>query len=203
MPTITINNATPETVRIAIYAKPVRRPTLGTIAWRIVEPPPNGGQTIVPISESFTVFANYSFDRATREDPDAGNRTNVIQFDEATARFVVGPVQSQDRRASAATITQLFDGLVINEARIENRFSCGVWGHITKDGNDVYAPQVISPGALLMEDLRATFYLAVISQFVSQGDRLIQEELSLTETAVLEGGAVTVRGSKWDGYELA
>lgn len=203
MPTITIINNTPEAVRIAIYRKPVLLPTLSTIAWRIAEPPPNGGQTIVQIPEDFAVFANYSFDPATQEDPDAGNRTNVVQFGEDTAKFVVGTVQSQDRLVNAATITQTFDGLVVNEARIENRFSCGVWGHITKDGNDVYAPQVISPGAVLMEDLRETFYLAVISQFVSQGDRLVEEETSLTETAILEGGTVAVSGSKWKGYAIA
>lgn len=203
MSQITIVNNTVEAVRIAIYRKPVLLPTLSTIAWRIVEPPPNGGQTIVQIPETYSVFANYSYNEAEREDPNAGNRTNVIQFAEDTARFIVSSVPSQDRRANAATITQSFDNLVMNESRIENKFGYGVWGHITKDGDDVYAPQVIWPGAVMMEDLRETFFLSVVSQFVYKGDRLVQEETSITETPVLAGGTVAVSGSKWKGYAIA
>jgi hypothetical protein len=203
MSQITIVNTTTEAVRIAIYRKPVLLPTLSTIAWRIVEPPPNGGQTIVQIPETYTVFANYSYDEVERENPNAGNRTNVIQFGEETARFVVSSVPTQDRQANAATIKQSFDGLVMNEVRIENQFGYGVWGHITKDGDDVYAPQVLWPGAVMMEDLRETFYLAVVGQFVFKGDRLVDEETSITETEVLAGGTVTVTGSKWKGYAIA
>ena len=203
MSQITIVNNTTEAVRIAIYRKPVLLPTLSTIAWRIVEPPPNGGQTVVQIPENYSVFANYSYNETEREDPNAGNRTNVIQFSEDTAKFTVSTVTSQDRRANAATIVQSFDGLVMNEARIENQFGYGVWGHITKDGDDVYAPQVIWPGAVMMEDLRDSFYLAVVGQFVYKGDRLVQEEISITETEVLAGGTAAVSGSKWKGYAIA
>jgi hypothetical protein len=203
MAQITVVNNSDEVVRIAIYRKPVLLPTLSTIAWRIVEPPPNGGQTVVQIPENYSVFANYSFDTAEREDANAGNRTNVIQFAEDTARFIVGTAVSQDRRANAATLVQTFDGLVMNETRIVNQFGYGVWGHITKDGDDVYAPQVIWPGAVMMEDLRESFFLAAVSQFVYKGDRLVQEETSLTETEVLAGGMATVTGSKWKGYAIA
>jgi len=203
MTQITIVNTTTEAVRIAVYRRPVLLPTLSTIAWRIVEPPPNGGQTIVQIPENYAVFANYSYNEVEREDPNAGNRTNVIQFAEDTARFIASPVPTQDRRANAATLTQSFDGLVMNEARIENQFGYGVWGHITKDGDDVYAPQVIWPGAVMMEDLRESFFLAVVGQFVSKGDRLVQEETSITETEILGGGTATVSGSKWKGYAIA
>ena len=203
MSQITIVNTTIEAVRIAIYRKPVLLPTLATIAWRIVEPPPNGGQTIVKIPENYTVFANYSYNETEREDPNAGNRTNLVNFAEETAKFIVSSVATQDRRANAATITQSFDGLVMNEARIENQFGYGVWGHITKDGDDVYAPQVIWPGAVMMEDLRESFFLAVVGQFVYKGDRLVQEEISITEKEVLAGGTVSVTGSKWTGYALS
>jgi hypothetical protein len=203
MSQITVINNTPEVVRIAVYRKPVLLPTLSTIAWRIVEPPPNGGQTIVQIPENYAVFANYSFDEVEREDPNAGNRTNIISFSEDTAKFIVGTATSQDRRATAATLVQSFDGLVMNEARIENQFGYGVWGHITKDGDDVYAPQVIWPGAVMMEDLRESFFLAVVGQFVFKGDRLVQEETSLTEAEVLGGGSAVVTGSKWKGYAIS
>ncbi len=202
MSTITIINNTKEVVRCAIYRKPVLLPTLATIAWRIVEPPPGGGLTVVQIPDNYAVFANYSFDPVERNNPSAGNRTNVVPFAENTARFTVDNATSQDRRANAAVMSQTFDGLVMNEVRIENNFGYGVWGHITKDGDDVYAPQVLWPGGVLMEDLRASLYVAVVAQFVFKGSRLVDAETSLTETEVLEGGTLSVTGSMWDGYAL-
>ncbi len=203
MSTITVVNKTDETVRIAIYKKPTLQPTLGTIAWKIVEPPPGGGQRVVQIPDDYGVYANYSFDPEEREDPTAGNRTKIISFNEYTAHFVVNnSPASQDRRANVADISQSFTRLVLNEVRIENLFNYGVWGHVTKDGDDIYAPQVIWPRGRLMEDIRASFYLAVVAQFVYKGSRLVEEEISITETELLEGGTATVTGSKWKGYEV-
>ncbi|HSR51507.1 MAG TPA: hypothetical protein VLV83_11805 [Acidobacteriota bacterium] len=203
MSTLTLINDTSEVVRVATFKKPVLNPTLNSIAWRIDEPPPNGGQTVIQIPQDYQVYANYSFDPNERNDPDAGNRTAIINFAEYTARFLVQSATSQDQRASAATITQVFTDLVMNEVRIENSFGYGVWGHVTKDGDDVYAPQVIWPGGVLMEDIRSSFYLAVVAQFVYKGDRLVDEEISLTETEVLEGGTATVTGSMWEGYQIS
>ncbi|WP_165480892.1 hypothetical protein [Xanthomonas oryzae] len=45
-------------------------------------------------------------------------------------------------------------------------------------------------------------YVAVISQFTYKGQRLVQAELSLTETEILEGGSLIVTGSMWTGYSL-
>lgn len=204
MSQITIVNNTDdnEVVRIAIYKRPAKRPTLETIAWRVIAPPPSGGQTIVTIPQQYSVYANYSFDPDERKDPDAGSRTRVIQFAETTARFCVQSRDSQDGRASAASLTQSFNELVLNEVRIENHFSTGVWGHITLDGEDVYAPQVIWPGGVRMEDLRSTFYLAVVAEFVNQGDRLVDEEVSITQTPILSGGTAVVTGSMWTGYSI-
>lgn len=80
MSTITIINNTAEAARIAIFKKPVINPTLDSIAWQIVEPPPGGGQTVVQIPQDYGVFANYSMDPDERNDPNAGNRTKVISF---------------------------------------------------------------------------------------------------------------------------
>jgi hypothetical protein len=199
-----VNNAqNSEVVRVAIYKKPTVIPTLDTIAWRIVNPPPNGGQTLVNVPDNFAVYANYptpGIDDPT--DPTAGNRTAILPFGETTARFLVSSSNTQDRQATAASITQVFTGLVLNEVRIENNFSTGVWTHLTKDGDDIYAPQVLWPGAVRMEDIRASLYLAVVSQFVFKGSRLVDEEIQLSETEILEGQIATVTGSMWKGYTI-
>lgn len=201
MSKITILNQTDnqETVRIAIYKKPVVRPTLQTIAWQIVNPPP-GGQTVVEIPSAYTLFAEYSKDPHNPASPQY--TTNKVEFSEMTARFAIDDVPTQDRHESGASIEQQFDNLVMNEVRVVNNYTHGVWGHIQKDGVDIYPPQVIWPGGLLMEDVRSFLYLAVISQFTSRGDMLVQEEISLTETGILEGGTATVTGSMWTGYQI-
>jgi hypothetical protein len=203
MSQIKVVNSSSEAVRVAIYKRPVLRPNLGVIAWRIVEPPPNGGSSVINIPNDYQIFANYSYDKNERNNPDAGNTTNVITFADYTSRFLVTSVTSQDQRANAATLEQTFTELAMNEVHIDNEFNYGVWCHITKEGLDIYAPQVVWPGGSLMEDIRSTFYLAVVAQFVSDGDRLVDEEISLTETQLLEGGAVEVTGSMWEGYAIS
>lgn len=205
MSSITIVNFTQnnEVVRVAIYKKPVITPKLDTIAWRVVSPPPNGGQTVVNIPDEFAVYANYADSNDNRNDPNAGNRTAVLPFGEVTARFLISSVSSQDMRASAASISQVFVNLVPNEVRVENKFDTGVWTHVTKDGDDIYAPQVLPPGSVRMEDVRSTLYLAVVAQFVYKGTRLVDEEITLTETPILEGQTAVVTGSMWNGYEIA
>ena len=201
MSQITILNQTDdqETVRIAVYKKPIIRPTLQTIAWQIVDPPPDG-LSVVNVPADYTVFAEYSMDP---NNPDAPQyTTNTIDFTELTARFEINSVDSQDKRASGAVIEQKFDDLVMNEVRITNNFGIGVWAHVQKDGVDVYPAQVLWPGGLLMEDIRSYLYLAVVSQFTYRGDSLVQEEISLTETPILEGGTATVTGSMWTGYKI-
>lgn len=204
MSQITILNGTNELVRIAIFKKPVLQPTLDTIAWQIVAPPP-GGQTVVPIPDDFQVFAEYSLD-PNNPDPTSPtatvNQTNTVSFAETTARFQLLSVASQDKRASGAYVKQVFSDLQLNEVRLENNFGLGVLSHIQKDGVDIYAPQVLWPGAVRIEDVRSTLYLAAVGQFVYQGSRLVDEEIQMTETPILEGGTALVTGSMWKGYSI-
>lgn len=86
---------------------------------------------------------------------------------------------------------------------MENNFGVGVWGHITKDGDEIYPPQVIWPSGIRMEDIRSSYYVAVVAQFVNKGARLVDAEISVTECEVLEGGTVTVTGSMWTGYSIS
>ncbi len=203
MSSITIVNGTDEFIRVAIFKKPYIQPTLQTIAWKTVAPPPEGGQTLVQIPSNYQVFASYSDDPVERENPNLGSRTKIIDFDEQTTRFVVDSDSTTDGQQQVADISQSFQDLVLNEVRIDNQGGFGVWGHVLKDNQDIYAPQVVSPGRVLMEDVRSPLYLAIIDEFVFDGARLVEEEISLTQTRVLEGMTALVTGSKWTGFAIA
>ena len=203
---ITILNQTDnnELVRIAVYKKPTVQPTLNTVAWQIIAPPP-GGQTVVPIPEDYQVYAQYSMD-PNNPDPTLPsatvNQTNVASFLQTTARFQILTATSQDNKATGAYVTQVFTDLVANEVRLENNFSIGVLSHIQKDGVDIFAPQVLWPGAMRIENILSTLYLAVVGQFVFQGSQLLDEDIQMTETPIVEGGTAVVTGSMWKGYSI-
>jgi hypothetical protein len=203
---ITVVNATSnnELVRVAIYKKPTVQPTLATIAWQIIAPPP-GGQTAVPIPEDYQVYAEYSLD-PNNPDPTLPtatvNKTNTVNFLETTARFQILSATSQDKQTAGAYITQAFTDLSLNEVHLENDFGIGVLSHVQKDHVDIFAAQVLWPGAARIEDVRSTYYLAVIGQFVFQGSRLVDEDIQMSETAILDGGTAVVTGSMWKGYSI-
>ncbi|MBB3823471.1 hypothetical protein FHT03_003516 [Xanthomonas arboricola] len=199
MSKITLINQTDETVRLALFQKPVKNPTLATIAWQIVAPPP-GGSSSVEIPSDFSVQASYSNDPTNPSNLDTS--TKPVSFSETSASFSIDGLVSQDRRANGAVINQTFTDLVLNEVRVVNNFSIGAETTIYRGGDAIYEAQVIWPGGLFLEDVRTSMYVAVISQFTYKGQRLVQEELSLTETEVLEGGSLIVTGSMWTGYSL-
>ncbi|WP_127165839.1 hypothetical protein [Xanthomonas euvesicatoria] len=199
MSKITLINQTDETVRLALFQKPVKNPTLATIAWQIVAPPP-GGSSSVEIPSDFSVQARYSNDPTNPSNLDTSTRP--VSFSETSASFSIDGLVSQDRRANRAVINQTFTNLVLNEVRVVNNFSIGAETTIYRGGDAIYEAQVIWPGGLFLEDVRSSMYVAVISQFTYKGQRLVQEELSLTETEVLEGGTLIVTGSMWTGYSL-
>jgi hypothetical protein len=196
---ITLHNNTNEVVRLAIFKLPVLRASLATVAWKIVSPPP-GGSTTVNIPSGFAVLGRYSGDPARPAELD--NKTAPVAFDETTAAFSIDAVTSQDGMATGAVIQQKFTDLVMNEVRVVNNYGIGVEVSILSDGDPIYAPQVVWPGGLLIEDVRGSLYVAVVSQFTAKGQRLVQEEFSQTQVEVLEGGTLVVNGSQWVGYSL-
>ena len=111
-------------------------------------------------------------------------------------RSVAGPPRK--RRGA-----QAFTDLVPSEVRVFNNFSIGAETTLHRGGDAIYEAQVIWPGSLFLENIESSMYVAVISQFTYKGQRLVQEELSLTETEVLEGGTLIVTGSMWTGYFLS
>lgn len=199
MAKITLINNTNEMVRLALFMMPVLNPNLTTIAWKIVSPSP-GGSTTVDIPPDFVVQARYSGDRSNPSELD--NTTAAVAFAETTAAFSIDGITSQDRQATGAVIRQIFTDLVMNEVRVVNNYSIGVEVAILKGGDPIYPPQVVWPGGLLMEDVRGSIQVAVVSQFTTKGQRLVQEEFNLTRTEVLEGGTLQVTGSQWVGYAL-
>ncbi|MDO0843905.1 hypothetical protein [Xanthomonas campestris] len=200
MSKITLINQTDETVRLALYQKPIRNPTLATIAWQVVAPPP-GGSSTVDIPSEFSVQARYSSDPTNPSNLDTS--TKPVSFSETSASFSIDGVVSQDRRANGAVLNQAFTDLVPSEVRVFNNFSIGAETTLHRGGDAIYEAQVIWPGSLFLENIESSMYVAVISQFTYKGQRLVQEELSLTETEVLEGGTLIVTGSMWTGYFLS
>ena len=202
MAQIGLINNTDENIRIAVFKKPYKAPSLKVVAWKIEALPKGGGNTSVQIPSNYEVFVNYSQDPVNRDDPDAGIKTAPIGIDVQTAKFLVREEPTNDKNASVATLNRVFVDVVGNEIQIENQASFGVWGHVLLDGADVYPPQVITPGRTLMEDVRSPMFLAVIDEFIIKGNVVKVEELSSLPVEVLTGDIVTVTGDKWQGYSL-
>lgn len=200
MTRITLRNITNEVVRMALFKRPVLNPMFSLIAWRVVSPPPGGMQTI-EIPSSFSVFGQYSTDRQNPSNLTA--ETAHVSFAETTARFSIDAVTLPDQRASGAVIHQHFDGLVQNELRITNNYGLGVLTTLAVDGDAVFDPQVIWPGGVFLEDVRGDFFVAVVSPFTTKGQRLAREEVSQTETQVIDGDSIILTGSMWTGYRLS
>lgn len=197
---VTLVNRTNEMVRLALFMAPVLNPNLGSIAWMIASPPP-GGSSVIEIPDDFAVQARYSSDPANPSHLDT--ETAAVAFAEFTASFAIEGVASGDAQATGAVIRQLFTDLVMNEVRVVNRYPIGVELSILKGGNPIHAPQVLWPGGMLMEDLRGSIHVAVVSQFAVAGERLVQEEISMARIDVLPGDTVVVTGSMWTGYALS
>ena len=197
---ITLINHTNGVVRLAIFRQSVRTPTLATIAWRIAVPPPGGGNEVIQIPLNFSVLARYSSRPANPSDLDT--ETAAVPFAETTAAFTIDAVESADHQASAAVITQRFTDLVLDEVRVVNNYSIGCEVRICQDGDPIYAPQVLWPGGLFIENIRSSFHVAVVSQSTASGQKLIDEEISQTRIEALEGSTIIVNGSMWTGYSL-
>lgn len=199
MAKITLINRTEEMVRLALFMMPVQDPTLASIAWRIALPPP-GGSTTIEIPDDFAVQARYSSDPAHPSHLDAA--TAAVAFSESTACFSIEAAPADDRQATGAVVRQLFVDLVLNEVRIANHYPLGVEVSILKDGDPIFPPQVVWPGALLMQDIRCPIHVAVVSQALVGGGKLVQEEIGPALVELPLGGTLEVAGSQWTGYAL-
>lgn len=198
MSTITIVNSTQhdEPIQAVLYARPANAPTNRAIAWKVVDPLPDNGETVVDMPGYFGVYASYSTEGRRTEGPYDGGRTPILPIAEGTGRFLIQGMPP------GIGLSSTFTDLVPNEVRIENQSSSGVWAHIVRDGNDIYAPQILPPEAVHIADIRSTLYLAVAPRLADEGFRLNEEETALTETPILEGQTAVVTGSKQKGYTI-
>lgn len=202
MAIIELVNETKENLKIAIFKKPYRAASLKLVAWNVESLPNRGGSKCVEIPNNYQVYINYSKDSDKREDPDAGTMSAPINIEVQTARFVVTGETTNDNNGSVAVLKREFTDIVSNEIQIENQASFGVWGHIQLGNQDIYPPQLVSPGRTLMEDIRSPLYIAVIDEFVFRGDSIKVEELSSSPIEIQTGDKVKIAGSKWYGYSF-
>lgn len=193
MSKITIRNHTEDVIRIAIYKTPAVNPAHPTIAWRIVAPPPGESQT-VEVPQGFSVVSGYAEDFSATH-----FKAAQCSFAKTTGFFFINP---EDDHPSGVVIQESDEGLVPNRVRALNNLRSEALVTIAKGGDALYEKQAISSGGFYLEDIRPSFYLAVISQFILKGQHLIPEELALTQIKLPEEGVVTALGSLWDGYSL-
>lgn len=199
MSAITLINETGETVRLALFQRPVWNPTLATVAWQIAAPPP-GGRSVVQMSDDFELRVRYSHDPNRPDNLDTSAKP--VAFNETTAVFTIDKAPMRDGVGGAAVINRSFTGMVFKEVRVLNNFSIGVEAALIRGQDAMFEPQVIWPGGLFIEDVGASMYVAVVSQFTYKGQRLVQEEISQTQAEVLAGDSLIVTGSMWTGYSL-
>jgi hypothetical protein len=198
----TIVNETNENVRVAVFKKPYNRPNMKLAIWDVEAIPRNGGVVEVEIPTTYDVYCNYPSNITGPENPYGGTKTGIIRIDLETARFVVQDESTTDGNDTVANISRQFTDLEADEIQIDNHSSRAVWGHILMNGTDVYPPRLISPGRTFMEDVRTPIYLAIIDEYVSKGDVMVQEELITAPKSVFSGAIMTIRGSKWTGYSM-
>ena len=203
MASIKLINNTNENIRIAIFKKPYKSPSIKIIPWNIVNMPRSGSSTNVEIPDNHQVYVNYSLDSRDREDPNGGIKTPLLDIDTFTAKFIVKEEKNSDGNSSVAVLERVFTDLFRNEIHIENQASFPVWGHILLKGLDVYPPQIISPGRTLLEDIRSPHFVAIIDEFVFPGNAIKVEELSSEPMEIVIDEIITVSGDRWQGYSLS
>lgn len=193
MSQITIRNHTEDVIRIAIYKAPAINPSQATIAWRVAAPPPGEQQTI-EIPDGFSVVAGYAEDfSATHFKP------SQTPFTGTNAAF---SVNAQDDHLSGVIIVHNPGGIVANQVCVANNLKADALITIAKGGDAIYERQLITPGGRYVEDIRPSFCVAVIAQFILKGQHLISEEIAQTQLELPLNGVISVIGSIWDGYSL-
>lgn len=199
MASIKLINDTQENIRIAIFKKPYKSPSLKVMAWQTINPQQDCTQVEIP--DIYEVYINYSLDPAKRDDPYAGIKSNVINIDVQSARFLVTEGKTPEGKTTVSLIRR-YTGIVENEIQIENQASFGVWGHLLLNGLEVYPPQIISPGRTVIEDVTSPHFIAVSNENIIPGQIFHIESLKSDHIKIWDGITITVVGSKHTGYSI-
>lgn len=195
-------NESNENLRIAIYKQPYKSPSLSIMAWKIIALPSKGGNKVINIPNQYEVYVNYPDENSEKFDPRSGIHTAPIRIDQTTAKFIVRSELTNDSQDLVANIKRVFFGLVTNEIHIENRAGFGVWGHILLNGEDIFPPQIITPGRTLMENIDSPLFVSVIDEFVYNGSIIKVRELRSKSVPIVPGDNVVFAGNKWEGYTI-
>jgi hypothetical protein len=198
MSALTFRNESDSIPRLAIYKKSYARPSLGLTAWEVVAPT-RGGKCVVEVPVTYSVYIS----TGDENDPYGGCASKSIVLPTFTATIYVVAQATDDRSGYVPDVLLDADERVENEIHIENGFGRGVWGHIVKDGRDIYPPQIITPGNVLMAEAQTSFWIAHISEYVRKGSRLVDGELSLTATEMTPGQTLVVTGSIMGGFQFS
>jgi hypothetical protein len=194
---ITLINGTDENLKIAVFKQTFKVPSLQVLAWKVIALPREGGNSLLPIPDQYDMYINYSNVPVT---PYGGIKTGLISIDQTTARFMILNEFTNDGQLKVAIVKRVYSELVDGQILIDNKSSYGVWGHILLDGTDIYAPQIISPGRTLMENIEGSFSVSVIDDFITVGSLIKVRELRTQPVNVNVGDTLVVTGTKWTGY---
>lgn len=191
-----------EAIKLAIYKRPVLNPTLATIAWQVISLNYDEA-AVVDVPAEFKLQAQYSseFQESKFIEPVLDKSSVSESFSEITSSFRIEQ-NKQKLPLDKLLLTRVSDILVDGEMHIKNNFGAGVKVTVYRGDDALYEPQFIWPGGLFMEAPAGQLHVAVVSQFTQKGQRLVQEEISLTEFAIRGGETLAITGSKWTGYRL-
>ncbi|MGD8781208.1 MAG: hypothetical protein PVH88_19865 [Ignavibacteria bacterium] len=197
MAQIKLLNSTIEKISVAVFKESFKIPSTKIVAWKVETLLEEGDSSIVNIPGNYEVYVNYSQDSSHKGDPYSGTKSQSINFEGDTAKFIV-----KEEPGNLISFNRVFTDLAENEIHIVNMAGFGVWGHILLDIKDIYPPELITPGATLMEDIRTPLKVAVTMDDMEPGTLMEIRELSSTPIEVSVGDNIEITGSKWEGYSI-
>jgi hypothetical protein len=197
MTTLKFRNQSESIPRLAIFKKSYSRPSLGLVAWAIVAPS-RGGLCQVEVPGDYGVYIS----TGDENDPFGACRTRKLSLAAFSAQIQIIAQPTDDRSDYVPDIVQTDDKVVENEVHLVNSYGRGVWGHILQGDSDIYPPQIISPGEVLMVDARPSFWVAHISEHVRKGAQIVEGQLSTAPVEVMPGQTLIVQGSRMGGFRF-
>ncbi|WP_395373684.1 hypothetical protein [Marinicella sp. W31] len=192
---ITIINQSSDPIRIGIFRKQVKELSLDIHPWLIVSPPPAGGSSIITIPDVYSVFGQYSLTNSPNQ---MDMKTNTLEFD-ATMGVIATNLEGEDGD-KGVVLKPSYEHLIRGELYLQNDADIAIMAHLQVDGQDVFKPELISPGGRLVEELVNGIYLNI----TQPGDNNSkQQNWVITNTPISPDQTAVVSGSKYTGYAIA
>ncbi len=201
MSKIIIENQSQDTPPIGVFKRTYNMPHF-LVPWRIYRPT-RKGQCPVDIPTDFQVYVRHG----DEQDPNGGCRSNIEKLTELQANLVLNLDSTSDSPGGEPHLSFSSQAPLPNQINIANMTGTGVWAHVQGKGSDgkytdILPTQVLTGYSTIMYDVRATYYLAVVNTWVSEGDRIREQELTTKPFPVLAGQTAIVQGSEWTSYDI-